>query len=663
MSSEARRHRTAVMVLAAALAGFGVVVTAVASLPSPSQAPEPTSGLLWIRQFGTSAVDAVSAIAVDASGVYLTGFTDGEFAGQTSAGGRDAFLRKYSADGYLEWTRQFGTSADDEAIAVIVKASEVYVVGETPGAFPNETSAGREDAFLRKYDIAGNEVWTRQFGTLGSDGARAVAADPSGVYVAGWANGIISGQTGAGSGFVRKYDTEGVEVWTHQFESASYGAVNDVAVDPSGLYVVGDGIVRKYDLAGNVLWTDQNDSGGRALAVDASGTYVAGSTYYGSTGLCCSRAFLRKYDETGFLVWDRQSPPIGESSNVDVTVGPSGVYVAGFVRSFTGSGLLQPVLRQYDVDGEEVWTLESLEFVGPVAVREAGVYVAGTKGEILPPGSEPSADEGDGMLAFLDLPSQPTQELEARIRSLEQELVAVRILGLVGAIGVIIVIAILIVTLWPPRPYGATPTLDGLEANGPSGDAPVLAPPPEPPSFERTVSPPTHRTAARRLSDRTIRLTTKERILLHLSQYARTTEAAEVPPALTLEGVAAAAWIEQRHVAQYVDPLVRDGLVGVRSAHVPNGNQRRRVYELTDAGRRVAARLLARAKSELVPVWDGEHIWEVQVGEIMEKVNHRLSVLDLARHLAEAGVVDFAALGMSGRDTFVEAGDSDSGAS
>jgi len=45
-----------------------------------------------------------------------------------------------------------------------VDASGVYVSGYAVGALPGQTNAGGGDAFLRKYDVNGNEVWTRQFG-------------------------------------------------------------------------------------------------------------------------------------------------------------------------------------------------------------------------------------------------------------------------------------------------------------------------------------------------------------------------------------------------------------------------------------------------------------------------------------------------------------------
>jgi len=144
--------------------------------------------------------------------------------------------------------------------------------------------------------------------------------------------------------------------------------------------------------------------------------------------------------------------------------------------------------------------------------------------------------------------------------------------------------------------------------------------------------------------ERAFRFTTKERILLHLERYARSVDAAEVPPELTQEGIAAAVWVDQRHLGQYLGPLIRDGLLRERSAHVRNGRQRRRVYGLTDTGRRVAYRIEQRVKVEVVQIWDGEHTWDVSVREILEKLKGKVTVLDIARQVAQAGVVDFAAL-------------------
>jgi len=55
--------------------------------------------------------------------------------------------------------------------------SGIYVVGEVRAALPSQTSAGAEDAFIRKYDASGNVLWTRQFGGDSYDGASGVAVE------------------------------------------------------------------------------------------------------------------------------------------------------------------------------------------------------------------------------------------------------------------------------------------------------------------------------------------------------------------------------------------------------------------------------------------------------------------------------------------------------
>jgi len=163
----------------------------------------------WTRQFGTSGEDYAYGVAVYGSSVYVVGRTMGAFSGQTSKGVGDAFVRKYDAYGNVKWTRQFGTSSDDLAVGVAVYSSSIYVVGITEGAFSGQTSKGVGDAFVRKYDAYGNVKWTRQFGTSAEDDASSVAVNYSGVYVAGDTEGALPGQTKIGWGgsdaFVCKY--------------------------------------------------------------------------------------------------------------------------------------------------------------------------------------------------------------------------------------------------------------------------------------------------------------------------------------------------------------------------------------------------------------------------------------------------------------------------
>src|SRR5206468_278053 len=120
-----------------------------------------------------------------------------------------------SGPGDIDWLRQFGSYSNpgpgqDPARSVVADGN-VYVVGDIPfAALPGQTSAGDADAYVRKYDASGTELWTRQFGTADDDLANGIAVDGSGVYVTGYTTGALPGQTNAGldDAYVRKNDAD-----------------------------------------------------------------------------------------------------------------------------------------------------------------------------------------------------------------------------------------------------------------------------------------------------------------------------------------------------------------------------------------------------------------------------------------------------------------------
>src|SRR3989442_2437729 len=83
----------------------------------------------------------------------------------------------------------------------------------------------------------------------------------------------------------------------------------------------------------------------------------------------------------------------------------------------------------------------------------------------------------------------------------------------------------------------------------------------------------------------TVRLTAKERILVHLLETRSAAEPSEAPRGLAQEGIAEAVGVGLRRLAQSIRPLSRDRLVRAQRAHVPRLRQRRKPYELTTTGR------------------------------------------------------------------------------
>jgi hypothetical protein len=169
----------------------------------------------WTQQLGTSADDLGYSITGDSSGnVYVTGYTRGGLDGNTSAGSSDLFVVKYNSSGLKQWTQQLGTSTNDYGQGITSDSSgNVYVTGQTNGDLDGNTSAGGFDIFVVKYNINGVKQWTRQLGTSSThEYGTGIASDSSGnVYVTGYTGGGLDGNASAGGEdvFVVKYDTDG----------------------------------------------------------------------------------------------------------------------------------------------------------------------------------------------------------------------------------------------------------------------------------------------------------------------------------------------------------------------------------------------------------------------------------------------------------------------
>ena len=208
----------------------------------------------WTHQFGTSEDDYVLSVAADKyDNVYATGRTLGwlgdDDAG-ANAGSSDAYVRKLDGIGGVQWTHQFGTSAADQGYSVATDLiGSAYVTGYTEGdlAAPN---AGGWDGFVSKVSPAGNELWTRQFGTAGADAGFGIVADVLGnVYVGGYVSGQVGCSSGGGAdGFVRKYDSDGNELWTYQFGGPDFEQVLAITIGKGKVYAAGV----RYDATTNL---------------------------------------------------------------------------------------------------------------------------------------------------------------------------------------------------------------------------------------------------------------------------------------------------------------------------------------------------------------------------------------------------------------------------
>ena len=81
------------------------------------------------------------------------------------------------------------------------------------------------------------------------------------------------------------------------------------------------------------------------------------------------------------------------------------------------------------------------------------------------------------------------------------------------------------------------------------------------------------------------KLTVRDRILVHLGSFIPNQTDHQLPAEISQQGIAWAVGILQRHISQYMRPMIYEGLVSEESRYIQGGRQHQKVYFLTKQGR------------------------------------------------------------------------------
>jgi hypothetical protein len=136
----------------------------------------------------TGGVSEVKGTATDAEGnVFVVGSATEAVAAGIVQGSQDVFLRKYDSAGQLVWSRLLGASQSASGYAVAVDANgNVAIAGKVSEKLSSTAVGGGEDSFVAKYDAEGREVFLRQISPVSDDTANALAfASDGSLLVAG----------------------------------------------------------------------------------------------------------------------------------------------------------------------------------------------------------------------------------------------------------------------------------------------------------------------------------------------------------------------------------------------------------------------------------------------------------------------------------------------
>jgi beta-propeller repeat-containing protein len=261
-----------------------------------------TGTKLWSIQIGSPEDDYGNGLAVDPSGIYVTGFTEGVLGDNRSAGKDDIFLIKFNSEGAVQWIRQWGTNNVDWGNDISIYNTEVFVTGFSQGDLSGNGSFGFDDIFLTKYSSEGIHQWTRQWGTENNDEGNSIISCSTGIYIAGRVNGDLDGnkRIALDDIFLTKYKQTGKRLWTKILgtkanDNAFAMAVSDEAVFITGLTYgefkdnkslgASDIYLARYSLSGEKQWITQLGTGGfdfgRAVSLADSDIYISGDTSFG----------------------------------------------------------------------------------------------------------------------------------------------------------------------------------------------------------------------------------------------------------------------------------------------------------------------------------------------------------------------------------------------
>lgn len=110
---------------------------------------------LWTRQFGTRGADYCKNAALVIGEIACVGNTYGVLAGQTPSGGYDIFVKTFDAStAEPGFTLQFGGRSFEAPLGAATSTGRLYVAGYTDGRFPGQSSLGDVDAFVTGIDLS-----------------------------------------------------------------------------------------------------------------------------------------------------------------------------------------------------------------------------------------------------------------------------------------------------------------------------------------------------------------------------------------------------------------------------------------------------------------------------------------------------------------------------
>ena len=265
---------------------------------------------LWMRNYGRHH-QATGVVALSGGG-YMTG-------GVSSLNGSDDFwMMRVNADGDSMWSRTFGGAEADYSRRILQTSDGSFILAGSTGSF----GAGQSDAWLVKTDANGGGLWSRTYGSGGTDGCYSIAQTTDGGFILGGVTDSL-GTWGEADALLVKTNSLGDTAWIRTFggqygdffysvqQASDGGYIAAGAITPS-LGEPYDFFVVKTDANGNGMWTRTfgaagDDECSEVRVLQDGGFILSGPT--GSYGVHGYGTLIVRTNAFGDTLWTRVLRP------------------------------------------------------------------------------------------------------------------------------------------------------------------------------------------------------------------------------------------------------------------------------------------------------------------------------------------------------------------
>lgn len=315
---------------------------------------------IWCTYYGGDHGDFGAACAVNSNNNYvaMVGVTASSLAGVIATpgchqsvwyGGQspdvyDGFCTLFDSSGVRQWGTYYGGAGGDQVTNCCFDLNDnIYFCGGTYSSNNSNVIAtngahqsvfgGNTDAFLAKFNINGNRLWSTYYGSTGFEFVEGCVFDKNGfVYMVGVTNSTVN-------------------ISTPGCQQPNYGGgVNSFT--NGGFKQEGDAMIVKFDQNGNRIWATyyghgNNDWANSCVLDSKNDLIVSGASAYGISGVISTPgsfqstygggardAFLLKLNSNGLRQWCTFYGGSGiEPGNYCAVDANDNIYLCGYTSS------------------------------------------------------------------------------------------------------------------------------------------------------------------------------------------------------------------------------------------------------------------------------------------------------------------------------------------